>query len=178
MRLNFSGSPEGELAGVQACLYCHTPRESTPPMQRRNPHGRREGERDRWPALTLFSMLTKLINISYGAGYTYDHNAVDGFSGAVTTQRNGTAGLLPTSRARLRAQIRERLEYWESGQCAEHELERFQSFIAIDWSGAAGERHKGIALAQCDTGDAPSLVRPDHKWSRADVLDYLSHDRP
>jgi len=25
--------------------------------------------------------------------------------------------------------------------------ERFQHFAAIDWSGAAGERHKGIALA-------------------------------
>jgi len=54
---------------------------------------------------------------------------------------------------------------------------RFQNFIAIDWSGAAGERHKGIAVALCDAGGgAPSLVRPDHTWSRADVLDYLGNE--
>lgn len=57
--------------------------------------------------------------------------------------------------------------------------ERFRHFIAIDWSGAAGERHKGIAVARCDVhGGAPELIRPDHVWSRADVLDYLSRDLP
>lgn len=56
---------------------------------------------------------------------------------------------------------------------------RFQHFIAIDWSGAAGERHKGIALAQCDVGGgAPTLVRSDHVWSRPEVVDYLRHDLP
>ena len=29
---------------------------------------------------------------------------------------------------------------------------RFQHFAAIDWSGAAGERHKGMALAICGAG--------------------------
>ena len=39
-------------------------------------------------------------------------------------------------------------------------MSRFAHFVAIDWSGAAGERHKGIALAQCATGNAaPALVR-------------------
>lgn len=56
---------------------------------------------------------------------------------------------------------------------------RFHHFIAIDWSGAAGQRHRGIALARCDVdGNAPELIRPDHVWSRADVLDYLSCDLP
>ena len=56
---------------------------------------------------------------------------------------------------------------------------RFRHFIAIDWSGAAGERHKGIAVARCDAGgSAPDLVRPDHIWSRPDVLDYLTRDLP
>lgn len=56
---------------------------------------------------------------------------------------------------------------------------RFRHFIAIDWSGAAGQRHRGIALARCDTdGTAPELIRPDHAWSRPDVLDFLIHDLP
>jgi hypothetical protein len=50
----------------------------------------------------------------------------------------------------------------------------FQRFAAIDWSGAKGKRHKGIAIAMCERGDdAPALVRPDHVWSRTGVLDWL-----
>ena len=58
-------------------------------------------------------------------------------------------------------------------------MSRFAHFVAIDWSGAAGERHKGIALAQCSAGQAaPTLVRPGHRWSRAEVLHWLRHDLP
>lgn len=56
---------------------------------------------------------------------------------------------------------------------------RFAHFVAIDWSGATGERHPGIALAQCTAGHAaPQLVRPGHRWSRGEVLDWLAHDLP
>ena len=56
---------------------------------------------------------------------------------------------------------------------------RFAHFAAIDWSGAAGERHKGIALAICAMGDAaPQLVRPGHRWSRPEVLRWLTEDLP
>ncbi|CAH0496226.1 hypothetical protein [Novosphingobium sp. CECT 9465] len=58
-------------------------------------------------------------------------------------------------------------------------LNRFGHFVAIDWSGAAGERHKGIALAMAGRGqDAPRLVRPGHRWSRTEVLHWLSHELP
>jgi hypothetical protein len=57
--------------------------------------------------------------------------------------------------------------------------ERFRHFAAIDWSGAAGERHKGLALAICEAGGgAPRLVRPGHRWSREEVLDWLLRDMP
>jgi len=57
--------------------------------------------------------------------------------------------------------------------------ERFRHFAAIDWSGAAGERHKGIAVALCNaSGGAPRLVRPGHRWSRGDVLDWLTGGLP
>lgn len=52
--------------------------------------------------------------------------------------------------------------------------QRFARFAAIDWSGAKGKRHKGIAVAVAETGTArPRLVRPDHVWSRTEVLEWL-----
>lgn len=56
---------------------------------------------------------------------------------------------------------------------------RFRHFAAIDWSGAAGERQRGIAIGLCKAeGGSPTLVRPGHIWSREDVLHYLLHDLP
>ena len=49
----------------------------------------------------------------------------------------------------------------------------FTSFVAIDWSGAKGRRHKGIAIAEANGGDPPRLVRPGHVWSREEVSDWL-----
>ena len=53
-------------------------------------------------------------------------------------------------------------------------MAHFIRFAAIDWSGAKGRRHKGIAVAVAKAGvAAPRLVRPGHAWSRAEVLDWL-----
>ena len=49
----------------------------------------------------------------------------------------------------------------------------FDAFVAIDWSGAKGRRHKGIAIAEANGGDPPRLVRPGHVWSREEVGDWL-----
>jgi hypothetical protein len=49
----------------------------------------------------------------------------------------------------------------------------FQSYVAIDWSGAKGRRHKGIAIAEARGDAAPKLVQPDHVWSREEVLHWL-----
>ncbi|MGN6154601.1 MAG: hypothetical protein ACTHN4_02570 [Sphingomicrobium sp.] len=50
---------------------------------------------------------------------------------------------------------------------------RFAAFVAIDWSGAKGKRHKGIAIAEAPGDSAPRLVRPGHIWSREEVLKWL-----
>ena len=50
---------------------------------------------------------------------------------------------------------------------------RFASFVAIDWSGAKGRRHKGIAIAKAKTEGPPRLIRPDHVWSRVEVMQWL-----
>lgn len=53
-------------------------------------------------------------------------------------------------------------------------MSRFQRFAAIDWSGAKGKRHKGIAVAICEAGGgAPRLVEREKAWARAEVLDWL-----
>lgn len=58
-------------------------------------------------------------------------------------------------------------------------MPRFTSFACIDWSGAKGNRHAGIALAICDGGKAaPVIVEPPGKiWSRQGIADWLLAQR-
>ncbi|AWW74058.1 hypothetical protein CD351_06410 [Erythrobacter sp. KY5] len=53
-------------------------------------------------------------------------------------------------------------------------------FLAVDWSGAKGERHKGIALAIAEAaGGPPVLVEPPSGgWSRVDVYRLLRDELP
>jgi hypothetical protein len=58
-------------------------------------------------------------------------------------------------------------------------IPRFDAFACVDWSGAAGEWLKGMALAECAAGDgAPELIAPpDRSWSRAAMVDWLLAQR-
>ncbi len=50
----------------------------------------------------------------------------------------------------------------------------FARFVAIDWTGAKGVRHRAIAVAEADAvGGPPRLVRPGHRWSRTEVLNFI-----
>lgn len=53
--------------------------------------------------------------------------------------------------------------------------DRFSRFAAIDWSGAKGHQHAGIAIAVCEPGGkAPTLVTPPTRyWSRGAVLEWV-----
>ena len=52
--------------------------------------------------------------------------------------------------------------------------QRFDKFLAIDWSGAKGERHKGIALAIAAQNGPPALVQPPGPaWSRMGALEFI-----
>jgi hypothetical protein len=57
---------------------------------------------------------------------------------------------------------------------------RFQHFLAIDWSGAQGERHKGIAMALAqEAGGPPALIPPPKGgWSRPRILKFLQEELP
>ena len=52
-------------------------------------------------------------------------------------------------------------------------MKRFESYVAIDWSGAKGRRHKGIAIAEARGGSPPRLIRAGHIWSREEALGWL-----
>ena len=58
-------------------------------------------------------------------------------------------------------------------ETAQTQVRPFASYMAIDWSGAKGKRHKGIAIAEARGDLAPRLVRPGHVWSRHEVLLWL-----
>jgi hypothetical protein len=60
-----------------------------------------------------------------------------------------------------------------TGPPTQEKVSRFAATVAIDWSGAKGSRHKGIAIAEARPGEAPRLVRLGHVWSRTEVLDWL-----
>ncbi|MEY4721350.1 MAG: hypothetical protein RIQ46_1075 [Pseudomonadota bacterium] len=52
---------------------------------------------------------------------------------------------------------------------------RFTRFAAIDWSGQAVPRPRGLALAVAEAGDeAPRLVTREGGWSRADLCDWIA----
>lgn len=53
--------------------------------------------------------------------------------------------------------------------------EPFAHFVAIDWSGAKGARHPGIAVAVADAGGGPPrlIAAPDGVWSRRAALDWV-----
>lgn len=53
--------------------------------------------------------------------------------------------------------------------------DHFTRFAVVDWSGAKGSRHRGIALALCERGcAAPVLVEPPGGiWSRTAVAEWI-----
>ncbi len=55
----------------------------------------------------------------------------------------------------------------------------FDHFVAIDWSGAIGSRHRGIAVAIADAaGGPPVLVPAPQGWTREEILRLLTEEFP
>ena len=113
---DFLGSPEGELAIVQACLYLATAPKS-------NAVYRAQGAAWRWaqetgslmPPKTILNAPTRLMKqIGYGKGYEYDHDAEEGFSGADywPEEMEPQTFYSPVDRG-FEAKVAERLAYWE-----------------------------------------------------------------
>jgi putative ATPase len=113
---DFLGSPEGELAIVQACLYCATAPKSNAAYKAAGAAWRSAKETGSlMPPQNILNAPTKLMKeIGYGKGYAYDHDTAEGFSGSnywpeeMSPQRFYN----PTDRG-FEARLRERLEHWD-----------------------------------------------------------------
>jgi putative ATPase len=80
---DFLGSPEGELAIAQACLYLATAPKSNAVYKAQKAAWRTARETGSlMPPKNILNAPTKLMkDVGYGKGYQYDHDAEGGFSG-------------------------------------------------------------------------------------------------
>jgi len=112
----FLGSPEGELAIVQACLYLATAPKSNAAYKAQKAAWKMAHETGSlMPPAHILNAPTKLMkDIGYGSGYAYDHDSDEGFSGANYWPNGTTPSALyaPVERG-FERKIRERLEYWD-----------------------------------------------------------------
>ncbi|MEM6476283.1 MAG: replication-associated recombination protein A [Pseudomonadota bacterium] len=112
----FLGSPEGELAIVQACLYCATAPKSNAAYaaQKAAFKSARETGSLMPPANILNAPTALMKDIGYGGGYSYDHDADDGFSGDNYWPEAMDAQTFyePVERG-FERKVRERMDYWD-----------------------------------------------------------------
>jgi putative ATPase len=80
---DFLGSPEGELAIVQACLYCATaPKSNAAYAAQKSAWKSAKETGSLMPPMNIVNAPTKLMkDVGYGKNYHYDHDAEGGFSG-------------------------------------------------------------------------------------------------
>ena len=113
---DFLGSPEGELAIVQACLYLATAPKSNASYKAMGAAWRSAKETGSlMPPANILNAPTKLMKqIGYGNGYTYDHDAEDGFSGDNywPDEMAPQTFYTPTERG-FEKRVGERLAYWD-----------------------------------------------------------------
>ncbi|MDX3901165.1 MAG: replication-associated recombination protein A [Sphingobium sp.] len=112
----FLGSPEGELAIAQACLYCAVaPKSNAAYAAQKAAWKSARDTGSLMPPQNILNAPTKLMkDIGYGKGYAYDHDAEDSFSGANYWPEEMTPQhfYAPTERG-FEARISERLAYWD-----------------------------------------------------------------
>ena len=112
----FLGSPEGEVAIVQACLYLATaPKSNAAYKAQKSAWKLARDTGSLMPPANILNAPTKLMkDIGYGAGYAYDHDSADGFSGANywPDQVPPTQLYQPVERG-FERKIIERLQYWD-----------------------------------------------------------------
>jgi putative ATPase len=112
---DFLGSPEGELAIVQACLYCATaPKSNAAYTAQKAAWASARDTGSLMPPMNIVNAPTRLMkDIGYGKDYAYDHDAEDGFSG----DNYWPDGLAPRtfyqpSERGFEKRLKERLDWW------------------------------------------------------------------
>ena len=112
----FLGSPEGELALVQACLYLATaPKSNAAYMAQKASFASARETGSLMPPMNIVNAPTGMMKkLGYGSGYTYDHDAEEGFSGDSywPAEMEPQTYYAPVERG-FEREIRKRLDYWD-----------------------------------------------------------------
>ena len=112
---DFLGSPEGELAIAQAVVYCATAPKSNAAYNAYKGAMRSAKESGSLtPPKIILNAPTKMMKeMGYGAGYDYDHDAPDAFSGQnyFPDEMSRQTYYRPVERG-FEREITKRLEYW------------------------------------------------------------------
>jgi putative ATPase len=113
---DFLGSPEGELAIVQALLYLATaPKSNAAYMAQKAAWRSAKDTGSLMPPKNILNAPTKLMKqVGYGKGYQYDHDAPEGFSGDNywPEEMEPQAFYQPVDRG-FEKRIAERIAWWE-----------------------------------------------------------------
>ncbi|MFA5968369.1 MAG: replication-associated recombination protein A [Sphingomonas sp.] len=112
----FLGSPEGEVAIAQACLYCATaPKSNAAYVAQKAAWKSARDTGSLMPPAHILNAPTRLMkDIGYGKGYAYDHDTAEGFSGADYWPEGMPAETFyrPVDRG-FERKIAERLAWWD-----------------------------------------------------------------
>lgn len=113
---DFLGSPEGELAIVQACLYLATaPKSNAAYAAQKAAWKSAKDTGSLMPPANILNAPTRLMkDLGYGKGYAYDHDQDGAFSGDnYWPEEMRPQGFYAPSPRGFEAKIRERLAYWD-----------------------------------------------------------------
>ena len=114
---DFLGSPEGELAIAQACLYLATaPKSNAAYKAQKAAWASARETGSLMPPENILNAPTKLMkDIGYGKGYAYDHDTAEGFSGSNywPAEMEPQTFYVPTDRG-VEKRIAERMAWWAS----------------------------------------------------------------
>src|SRR3984957_9492457 len=112
---DFLGSPEGELAIAEACLYVATaPKSNATYLAFGEAMRTAKDAGSLLPPKHVLNAPTKLMQAEgYGSGYEYDHNAPDAFSGQdYFPEALGRQTFYDPPDRGFEREIRKRLDYW------------------------------------------------------------------
>jgi putative ATPase len=114
---DFLGSPEGELAIVQACLYLATaPKSNAAYVAQKGAWKAARETGSLMPPMNIVNAPTGLMKqLGYGKGYRYDHDTDEGFSGDNywPDEMDPATFYAPVDRG-FEAKIAERITYWNT----------------------------------------------------------------
>jgi putative ATPase len=112
---DYLGSPEGELAFAQACVYLATaPKSNAVYLAFKNATAAAKEHGSLLPPKHILNAPTKLMKAEeYGRGYQYDHDQPEAFSGQdYFPEKMGRQVFYDPPDRGFEREIRKRLEYW------------------------------------------------------------------